>query len=190
MNDALPPQHTKAMQIVADANENIARIRARTDLVPEAKAQRIAGVYLDATGKLDPLRAEYEAGETNRLARLQRKAFALPLGDSMAAASYRDALDRFGRLRDEDGGRTPKNRRWSSSSVRPAPGTSWRSAPPPTSASTGSGPRPRRAPANWSRRSPSTCRRWPTTGAPGCTAGSVTTRCSAWPSPTSCDMSI
>ena len=103
MNDALPPQHTQAMQIVADANENIARIRARTDLVPEAKAQRIADVYLDATGKLDPLRAEYEAGETNRLARLQRKAFALPLNDSMAAASYRDALDRFGRLRDEPG---------------------------------------------------------------------------------------
>ena len=92
------------MQIVADAKENIARIRARTDLVPEAKAQRIASVYLDATGKLDPLRAEYEAGEANRLARLQRKAFALPLGDSMAAASYRDALDRFGRLRDDDGG--------------------------------------------------------------------------------------
>ena len=103
MNDALPPQHSQAMQIVADANENIARIRARTDLVPEAKAKRIASVYLDATGKLDPLRAEYEAGETNRLARLQRKAFALPLGDSMAASSYRDALDRFGRLRDEPG---------------------------------------------------------------------------------------
>lgn len=103
MNDALPPQHTKAMQIVADAKENIARIRARTDLVPEAKEQRIARVYLDATGKLEPLRAEYEAGETNRLARRQRKAFALPLGDSMAAASYRDALDRFGRLRDVPG---------------------------------------------------------------------------------------
>ena len=34
----------------------------------------------------------------------KRKAFALPLNDSMAAASYRDALDRFGSLRDEDGG--------------------------------------------------------------------------------------
>jgi hypothetical protein len=103
MNDTLPPQHAKAMLIVADANENIVRIRSRTDLVPEAKARRIADVYLAATGKLDPLRAEYEAGQTNRLARLQRKAFALPLNDSMAAASYRDALDRFGRLRDEDG---------------------------------------------------------------------------------------
>jgi hypothetical protein len=104
MNEALSPQHAKAMQIVADAKENIARIRARTDLVPEAKAQQIADVYLSATGKLDPLRADYEAGETNRLARLQRKAFALPLDDSMAAASYRDALDRFGRLQDEDRG--------------------------------------------------------------------------------------
>ena len=103
MNDVLPPQHSQAMLIVADANENIARIRARTDLVPEAKAQRIARVFLDATGKLDPLRAEYEADETNRLARLERKAFALPLNDTMAAASYRDALDRFGRLRDEPG---------------------------------------------------------------------------------------
>jgi len=103
MKDALPPQHTKAMQIVADANENIARIRARTDLLAEAKAQRIADVYVAAIGKLDPLRAEYEAGETTRLARLQRRAFALPLDDSMAAASYRDALDRFGRLRDEPG---------------------------------------------------------------------------------------
>jgi hypothetical protein len=84
MNDALPPQRTKAMRIVADANENIARIRARTDLVPEAKAQRIAEVYSAATGKLDPLRAEYEAGETNRLARLQRMAFGLPPDDSMA----------------------------------------------------------------------------------------------------------
>jgi len=103
MKDALPPQHTKAMQIVADANENIARIRARTDLLAEAKAQRIADVYVAAIGKLDPLRAEYEAGETTRLARLQRRAFALPLDDSMAATSYRDALDRFGRLRDEPG---------------------------------------------------------------------------------------
>jgi hypothetical protein len=101
MNQSLTPQHSKAMQIVADADADIARIRGRTDLVPEAKVQRIARVYLDATAKLDALRAEYEANETDRRAQLQRRAFAVPVDDSMAAASYRDALDRFGRLRDE-----------------------------------------------------------------------------------------
>ena len=165
MNDALPPQHTKAMQIVADANENIARIRARTDLVPEAKAQRIAGVYVAATGRLDPLRAEYEAGETNRLARLQRKAFALPLNDSMAAASYRDALDRFGRLRDEDGGLSAEEQALVVIERATRAGDELAFAPPPTSASTGNGPRPRRGPANRFRRSPSTYRRCPMTGA-------------------------
>jgi hypothetical protein len=103
MTDTLPPQHSKAMQILADAEADIAGIRARTDLLPEAKVQRIARLYTDATAQLDALRAEYEAGEADRRAQLQRKAFALPLGDSMAAASYRDALDRFGRLRDEPG---------------------------------------------------------------------------------------
>jgi len=33
----LPPQHSKAMQIRADTDADIARIRARTDLVPDAK---------------------------------------------------------------------------------------------------------------------------------------------------------
>ena len=106
MTETLPPQHSKAMQIIADANENLTGVRGRTDLVPEAKVQRIGRLYSDATAKLGALRAEYVAGEADRRARLQRDAFALPLGDSMAAASYRDALDRFGRLRDEDGGQS------------------------------------------------------------------------------------
>jgi hypothetical protein len=57
-----------------------------------------------ATRNRNPASCTAASTKSNRLARLQRKAFALPLNDSMAAASYRDALDRFGSLRDEDGG--------------------------------------------------------------------------------------
>jgi hypothetical protein len=82
----------------------IENIRARTDLVADAKAKRMVPIYSEATERLAALRAEYEASEAARHADLQRRAFGVPLRDPVSAASYRDAIDRFGALRDEPHG--------------------------------------------------------------------------------------
>jgi hypothetical protein len=104
MDSPLPSQHMTAMQVAEEAQSKIANIRARADLVADAKAERMVPIYSEATERLAALRAEYQAGEAARHADLQRRAFGVPPRDPVAAASYRDAIDRFGALRDEPHG--------------------------------------------------------------------------------------
>jgi hypothetical protein len=104
MSTPLPSQHTRAMQVAEEAQSKIEKIRARTDLVPSAKAERVMHIYSEAAERVAALRAEYEAGKAARHAGLQRRAFGVPTSDPASAGSYRDAIDRFGKLRDEPHG--------------------------------------------------------------------------------------